>query len=106
MTKVTGVIRARALPSATQHARRYSLSDPQLRGMAGMSGRFFRCLGFFTFTLQIATKRGADERTRTAVLFSLRVGFGFLYLSRKVIRYSETGSQRIVVFRPITPELV
>jgi hypothetical protein len=56
MTKVTGVIRARALPSATQHARRYSLSDPQLRGMAGMSGRFFRCLGFFTFTLQIATK--------------------------------------------------
>jgi hypothetical protein len=34
--------------------------------MAGMSGRFFRCLGFFTFTLQIATKRGADERTRTA----------------------------------------
>jgi hypothetical protein len=21
-----------------------------------MSGRFFRCLGFFTFTLQIATK--------------------------------------------------
>jgi hypothetical protein len=49
-----------------------------------MSGNYFRCLGFFTFTLQIATKRGADERTRTAVLFSLRVGFGFLYLSRKV----------------------
>jgi hypothetical protein len=33
-----------------------------------MSGRFFRCRGFFTFTLQIATKRGADERTRTADL--------------------------------------
>jgi hypothetical protein len=33
-----------------------------------MSGRFFRCLGFFIFTLQIATKRGADERTRTALL--------------------------------------
>ena len=38
-----------------------------------MSGRFFRCLGFFTFTLQIATKRGADERTRTAYPCSLRV---------------------------------
>ena len=38
-----------------------------------MSGRFFRCLGFFTFTLQIATKRGADERTRTADLLQLRV---------------------------------
>jgi hypothetical protein len=35
-----------------------------------MSGRFFRCLGFFTFTLQIATKRGADELTRTADLRS------------------------------------
>jgi hypothetical protein len=33
-----------------------------------MSGRFFRCLGFFMFTLQIATKRGTDERTRTAFL--------------------------------------
>jgi hypothetical protein len=28
----------------------------------------------FTFSLQIATKYGADERTRTADLISLRVG--------------------------------
>ena len=49
-----------------------------------MSGRFFRCLGFLIFTLQIATKSGADELTRTAVLFPLRVRFSFLYLTRKV----------------------
>jgi hypothetical protein len=77
MTKVTDVIRAPAPPNAKQHVRRYferpSTETHGLRVMARVTGRFLRRLRFLRFTLQMATKRRADERTRTADLISLRV---------------------------------